>query len=100
MQYTFYFRNECMEILKSGALYQSSAIKIKDETVSKWKHWFHVFQNASTQLFGVIPVHLSGKSKSKVSKKKREKALMSLCLRAHVQKKSINLLWKKFSKID
>lgn len=48
----------------------------------------------------VIQVHLSGKSKSKVSKKKWEKALMSLCFRAHVQIKSINSLWKRFSKID
>lgn len=34
------------------------SIKIKDETVSKWEHSFHVFQNSSTptQLFGVIQV--------------------------------------------
>lgn len=47
------------------------SIKIKGETVSKWEHSFYIFQNPSTptQLFGVIQVHLSGKSKSKVSEK-------------------------------
>jgi len=63
------------EILKPGSSFINLYIQITDESVSKLKHWFHVFQKASkpTQFFGVIQICLPGKSRNTQEKQGRIK---------------------------
>lgn len=77
-------------------------IQITDETLSKLKHSFHVFQKCiktNTILCSDSSLPLGQRQKhpkeARQSKKEWKKSLMFLCFRAHIQPDSINLLQKR-----